>query len=357
MSPTVDLESRISELESTIESLRSEKSADKPRMGRRRLFRLAAAAAGGGVAAPLLLSQTASASTGNNLVMGCLNTANTQTTVKQDQDTNSNQTAFVVAAVGSNNTGIPGTTSPLRAVGANNGEGVFGYCPGVQGYGAYGTSNTGYGVVGYSATGIDIWASGTGRLLQDPTGGTGAPSYSGQGEQVRDDDGALYIGLGGSQWAPALLGGDGVGIYENVSTTQHSLSNSDGVTWAALGIFVDITAPFRCNALATGNADLWTANSGVNQDIGIFISGGSFGAVPGTLVAWKESGGFAGTFSPNAAFVQGIIRPKLAAGTTYRVQLRWKANHNAPGATIYAGAGPIGGAFSPTRLVVQLLPA
>jgi hypothetical protein len=33
----------------------------------------------------------------------------------------------------------------------------------------------------------------------------------------------------------------------------------------------------------------------------------------------------------------------------------WKANQPAPGATIYAGAGPIGGAFSPTRLLINTI--
>ena len=32
--------------------------------------------------------------------------------------------------------------------------------------------------------------------------------------------------------------------------------------------------------------------------------------------------------------------------------LEWKTNKPASGATIYAGAGPIGSAYSPTRLTV-----
>jgi len=35
------------------------------------------------------------------------------------------------------------------------------------------------------------------------------------------------------------------------------------------------------------------------------------------------------------------------------MQLLWKANKPAAGATIFAGAGPIGGNFSPTRLTLQ----
>jgi len=34
---------------------------------------------------------------------------------------------------------------------------------------------------------------------------------------------------------------------------------------------------------------------------------------------------------------------------------QWKTNRPASGATIYTGAGPIGSAYSPTRLTVQLI--
>jgi len=88
-------------------------------------------------------------------------------------------------------------------------------------------------------------------------------------------------------------------------------------------------------------------SAGVNQDVGIFVSGGAYGT--GTLVAWKESGGYAGTFSPNAAFVHTVL--SLAGGTTYTVTLEWKANKNTAG-TIYAAAGG-GPTYSPTRLTAQ----
>ena len=79
----------------------------------------------------------------------------------------------------------------------------------------------------------------------------------------------------------------------------------------------------------------------------VFISGGAYGT--GTLVAWKESGGFAGTFSPNAAYVQTVI--PLAAASTYTITLKWKANKATTG-TIYAAAGSTGN-FSPTRVTAQ----
>src|SRR5207244_12418796 len=70
---------------------------------------------------------------------------------------------------------------------------------------------------------------------------------------------------------------------------------------------------------------------------GIFVQEASATQYPGNIVAWKESGGFAGTFSPNAAMVQTAF--PMTAGTTYHRKLQWKANKNAPSATIWAGAG------------------
>jgi hypothetical protein len=134
-----------------------------------------------------------------------------------------------------------------------------------------------------------------------------------------------------------------------ISTRQYQLTGSDGATWVDMdpagNLTLTIVPATSLQVILTGNADLWTASAGYNQDIGIDVNG--------AIAAWKESGGFAGTFSPNAAFVQTEV--SMAAGTTYTVKLRWKTNKNAAGATIYAGAGPIGGQFSPTRLTARIV--
>lgn len=70
------------------------------------------------------------------------------------------------------------------------------------------------------------------------------------------------------------------------------------------------------------------------------------------MVAWKESGGLAGTFSPNAAFVKATY--PMVAGHSYVFKLKWKANQNAPGATIFRAAGSNPN-FSPTSLIVQTI--
>jgi hypothetical protein len=135
-------------------------------------------------------------------------------------------------------------------------------------------------------------------------------------------------------------------------TQQYSLANNDGTSWVEIDTNLRV-APLTGvtgAVLLGGNADLWTANAGYNQDIGIFVSvnGGA-----DQLVAWKESGGFAGTFSPNAAYVQSVYN--ITASSTYVFKLKWKTNKSAAGATIYAGAGPIAGQYSPTSLVAQLI--
>jgi hypothetical protein len=134
-----------------------------------------------------------------------------------------------------------------------------------------------------------------------------------------------------------------------VSTLQYQLPNSDGATWQdidASRLSVSFTPGSSALAIISANSDLWTASAGFNQDIGLMVNG--------TVVSWKESGGFAGTFSPNAALVQVAI--PVTAATPYSVKLDWKTNKPALGVSIYAGAGPIAGQFSPTRLTVTLVP-
>ena len=107
--------------------------------------------------------------------------------------------------------------------------------------------------------------------------------------------------------------------------------------------------------LVTANADLWTSSAGYNQDLGIFYSDPAVSGGTDQLLAWKESGGFAGTFSPNAAFVQVLF--DMTSGHTYIFKLKWKPNKPAPAGTIHAGAGPLtGGAFSPTSMTSEVFP-
>jgi hypothetical protein len=155
----------------------------------------------------------------------------------------------------------------------------------------------------------------------------------------------------------------GADVLSSASTRQYSLANSDGASWQPLACSGGSTVcasggsgdalslsftPFQtCTGVITANIDLWTAVTGYNQDVGIFVNG--------TLAGWKESGGFAGSFSPNAATAQNDF--SFSAGTHYTIDLRWKTNHGpwaGQATTNFAGVGPINGDFSPTTLTAAL---
>ena len=142
--------------------------------------------------------------------------------------------------------------------------------------------------------------------------------------------------------------------YTAMAAQQYWLTGSDGATWVDLdptNLTLTITPQTTATAVLSANADLWTANAGINQDLGIDVAGGVYPTLPGQPEAWKESGGYGGTYSPNAAFVRSTI--VMQGATTYTVKLRWKTNKPQGAGTIFAGAG--NGPYSPTRLTVQLL--
>jgi hypothetical protein len=167
----------------------------------------------------------------------------------------------------------------------------------------------------------------------------------------------IAIGAGNSPtFSPTRLtaleypaSGSGAAIAS--STEQYILNGgSDGVTWQPIdATHLSLTVPQAtgCQAEIGGNADLWTFNAGFNQDIGIQVT--PAGGSP-YVAAWKESGGFAGTFSPNAAFVQAVI--PLSAATSYSITLVWKTNKAMPSSDHIAVAAGSTGAFSPTTLTV-----
>jgi hypothetical protein len=175
------------------------------------------------------------------------------------------------------------------------------------------------------------------------------------------DAGTIYAGAGpvAGKYSPTRITMTFVPTagapLDKASTSQYTLMGSDGAKWAAVDptkLTMAYVPTKDCTAIISGNVDLWTANAGFNQDIGISVVDTTFPTTAGQPEGWKESGGFAGTFSPNAAYLQIVV--SLKANTPYSIQLLWKANIAAPStATIYAGAGPIGGAYSPTRLTLQ----
>ena len=117
----------------------------------------------------------------------------------------------------------------------------------------------------------------------------------------KPSSGTIFVGAGpiGSAFSPTrltsyLLPADSAPDQwaTAVSTQQYSSVNSNGSTWAEMDPTNLATPAIAIGSggtvetvLVSGNADLWTANSGYNQDLGIFVSVN--GGAP-TLVAWKE---------------------------------------------------------------------
>src|SRR5207247_4705438 len=118
------------------------------------------------------------------------------------------------------------------------------------------------------------------------------------------------------------FGGLNQSLFSKVSYAQYRLTGSNGTTWMdmdATNLKVTITPTFDCVALLTANADLWTSTAGLNQDLGISFNG--------AIAGWKESGGFAGTFSPNALFLQTMVQ--MIIGIAYTIKNMWKTKEAA----------------------------
>src|SRR2546427_11274001 len=126
-----------------------------------------------------------------------------------------------------------------------------------------------------------------------------------------------------------------------VSSQQYSLANSDGAAWQTMdptNLIAGLSPVTASTAVLSANADLWTANAGFNQDIGIFVSvnGGA-----DQLLAWKESGGFGGVVPPHAALLQGEGR--LSPRRAYGLNGEGEHHTHAGRPQTFAGAGPVRG--------------
>jgi len=336
------------------ESQASSDIPSEPKTNRRELLKLAGAAAAGAAGGLALSSVPAAAATGSPMVLGVLNDENTTTDVVTTTGAALN---IMFRAKSSTATQSSLRNGAIVSLGNPGQEGLDAWCSGGVGWALNGETDSGVGVRGAASTGVDLQAGGTGRLWQGPNIAAGPPAYAPNShEQVRDSNGVLWLSHQGSYangWAPAqpgasFVGAPGTSLFTAVSNQQYHLTGSDGATWMlvdGVNLVVTFTPTFNTLGILSANSSLWTDHAGYNQDLGIFVNG--------TLHSWQESGGFAGTFSPNAVFVHGVYG-SFIRGTSYTVELRWKANK--PDAfSIYAGAGSASTGFSPTRLSVQLV--
>jgi hypothetical protein len=134
-------------------------------------------------------------------------------------------------------------TVALSAIAGTNGIGAQSTANGPSGFALEGTSDAGYALVGSSGAGIDVWASGTGRLLLRPQTTSGAPALGlhTQGEQVVDSLGNAYICYAGD--------GTTVGSWHAVGNlrpfvTSHRVFASTtavaGATYGPVDIKIDV---------------------------------------------------------------------------------------------------------------------
>jgi hypothetical protein len=144
--------------------------ASPKRTDRRGMLKMAGVAVLGAAGMAAVKVLPASAATGGNMILGCSNTATTDTTL-----TNSGGTVGL-SAIGGN--GLQGT----GASGAPGEIGVVGISKSGGGTGVSGQATTGTGVKGAATTGIAVSGtatSGTGVLGQGPTNGTGVEGAAG----------------------------------------------------------------------------------------------------------------------------------------------------------------------------------
>jgi hypothetical protein len=381
---------RIAELEAnrTSKAIRTHDRTEQP--SRRDLLRRAGqvgVATAGAVGGMALLSQGVAATQGSAVLAGVANTE-TGTTVMEGAGTTPVSPIFSVTSSGSTAT----FATALHAIAAFNTDTAFEangdatapsfsaqaiFAHTTDGIAVNATATNGFAMSGAASAaagiGVVAWAGGRAPLSVTPAAAAGAPTANAHalGDVWTDNKGMLWICVTSGTpgvFAPLQTGGANISHFVKVSNTQFLLTNSDGATWRNIdgsgALKLVITPLFSAQAVISVSVDLWTASAGLNQDIGLYIEGGTYGAAgAGKIVAWKESGGFAGTYSPNAAFVE-TTQPMVAA-TAYTIIPRWKTNKPAGGGIIAAGAGPlptgsagggVAGQISPTRLAVHLIP-
>jgi hypothetical protein len=317
---------------------------------RRQLLTTAGAAAAAAAAAALVEpGHVAQAATGNDWVLGQSNDAADTTQLTNSISTtpgtllfvrNFTSTSIALESVGgaggigvsgiadsSGSTGVSGISDVGIGVfgGTNNGIAVqgqtsnsatnafavFGEAFGSSSIGVYGTCDSGYGVIGQSGTGIDLYAFGTGRILQVPQGSVGAPTSGLHflGEQVRDGDGELWLctvsGTPGTwvKGAHALAGLTG-GVTNYLSKPIRLLDTRTG----AFDALHNGGGPYAGGSTHS----LVIAGASFN---GVTVPGTALGAIGNVTVVNAAGGGYL-ALVPHSAGFTGTAILAFSAGQT-----------------------------------------
>lgn len=220
MDRTSELEEELQGLTQTVAEMRarmarledrgSSSDAKPNRSDRRGFLRLGAGAMLGALGWAAVKAVPASAATNGSLVLGNPNLAENPTTLVADGGTPPVQVLGVEAAGTTWNPPTTGTfAGPLQGLGPDGGvalaavpaDGVDGWASGDAAAGVYGLTDTGYGVIGESGSGADLYARGSGRIMQNRRT-PGLPNFipGPEMEQVRDHNGVLWIHNGTGVW-------------------------------------------------------------------------------------------------------------------------------------------------------------
>jgi len=216
----------------------------------------ALAAAGSGA----LGHEVAHAADGANLVLGTSNTAEHSTILSSDSSS-----GFIIFSINGSNTS--GNTALLASA------------SGATSYAVVGLNDFGNAVVGNASSGIDVAAVGAGRIYQHTAPFTGAPTSGTyfKGEQIRDDNGNLYICIVGD--------GSDAGVWLKVAAGAPGISGA--ITFLANPIrLLDTRKSSPYNAGSNHTLQVTGVSVG-----GISIPAGAIGVVGNVTVVDPTSGG------------------------------------------------------------------
>jgi hypothetical protein len=262
----------------------------------------------------MLNARSAAASDGQAILLGATgdsqNHMSSSTSIVADTSAYTTGNAFTVDASGLNVAAL--SVGAIRGKGAGGYAGLAGFGGGISGPGVYAEGGAGNGNGVYAVgtgTASAVFgtgsASGLGGAFQggrspinlSPAATAGPPTTGshGAGDVWVDSNGTHWLctaaGMPGTFY-PVQTGGLNQALYTAVSTQQYTTTGSDGTTWVDLdgtNLKLTITPSFNCQAILSGNSDLWTSTSGVNQDLGITISGGAYPTVAGQPGAGKRA--------------------------------------------------------------------
>lgn len=277
-----------------------------------------------GVAGGSLLRRPtiAEAATGGPFTLGQANDAGLATSLRVTSGTAAFDPVLEILDLGASTAGLV-FLAPLVGVGSSGHDGVEGYAPGTTAFGVLGASDTGFGIGGQSGSGVDVAASGTGRLQQlaYPTVTPSGPNFTPTAhEQVRDTAGVLWVSNADTTWrrvnsivpmtpvrvldtrnpggvgtvgGPAVPGDVAGPIPANTVITL-TLAGQVGIPASAIGIVGNLTSvyPSFNGFLTAYPAD---GTHGPNSSNVNFVNGGP--PTPNAVVVGLGTGGFAGKVS------------------------------------------------------------